>query len=174
MKKTFTRTIKTLIAAMLVVAMCFAMTACSGAHGSPEDVAEALVEAVFDDFDAKAAMDLIHEDIKEKSFEEADMDEDEIIEEMQEGLDEAKEDMEESDGSVEWEVDEAKDMDKDKLDTIKESCEEIDLEVTDGKTVEITITAFEDGEEVGELPMSIDVVEIDGDWYLASMDQINF
>ena len=174
--KTTKRTLLTMVAAMLVIAMCFAMTACSGAKGSPEDVANAFMEATFEDFDAKAVFDLIHEDIRKVGFEKTDTDEDELIEEMQEGLDETKEEMEESDGSIEWEVDDVDDMSKDDIKKMNENLEkeDLDIEVTDGKTVTVTLTAFEDGEEAGSFDMPIQVIEIDGDWYLANMEQVNF
>ena len=46
--------------------------------------------------------------------------------------------------------------------------EEFGLEVTDGKTVEVSLIISDDGEEMEEeLPVS--VVEIDGDWYIGEM-----
>ena len=177
--KTTKRTLFAIVAIMLVLAMCFAMTACNNkddkdddskeSKKGPEDVAEAFLEAMYKDFDVDALVDCLPEEMIDKVVEEEyDGDKDEFLEEGQEMLDGIKEEMEEEDGSIEWKIDDVEDMDKDELKDAEELYEEFGLEVTDGKTVLVTVIVSDDGEEMEEeLPVS--VVEIDGDWYIGEM-----
>lgn len=155
------------VAVVVAVVLCIVLfTSCSS---GPEKVVDKALSAVYEDFDAEALIDCMHEDIIDEMCEQADMDKDEIVEKMQDMLDEMKDAAEDDEITVEWEITEVDDMKKSELKDIQELYEdEFDLEVTDGKVVEVELTVYEDGDEEDDSDMELEVVKIDGEWYPAT------
>lgn len=191
--KNFKRVLLTLVAALLVFAMCFAMVGCgkdsdkdkddkSGSSSKvevkkdkPEDIADKAMKSMFEDYDAQAYVDLINDDILDAAYEDSGMTEEEFVDQFQVVFDSIEEAFTAMGDDVEitWEVGKVSDVDD--LDEINDSYKDIaDVEIEDAKTVKVTVTAEAtvDGESAKQSKdMELSVILIDGEW---SLDILNF
>lgn len=157
------------VAVVVAVVLCIVLfTSCSS---GPEKVVDDYLTAMFKEFNVEEAMETcLHEDVIEEAKDQAGDSYDMMIDALQEQFDDIEEAMEEEDGSIDWDIKEVDDMKKSKLEDYEEMYEdEFDLEVTDGKIVEVEVVFSSDDDEKEE-DIELEVIKVDGDWYIASTD----
>ena len=189
------RILLTLVALLLTLAMCFAVTGCSDKDdkeksdvsektndkeiavvsglSSPEEVAEAFVESLFVDFDAAATVGLVHEadvDYMVENLEGGDTKED-LIEHFDKSYSERKSILDESfgDWSFTFEIEEVADSDSEDsvvATRIKNHYEEADIDIEDYKSVYVDGVMKYDDQTEDDVDVCVYVVQIDGKWYL--------
>ena len=153
-------------AVILVIILCFVFLG-GGDHGSPEDVAEAYMDACISG-NAADAVDLVHKDIVEIYREDEDMSKSEWQQMLEEASEEAKASMEmikQLGGSISYEVGDVNSVSSDELAEIQEMYEDFDIKVTDAKEVECVIKMSVMGSTQNNTD-TILVVKISGKWYL--------
>lgn len=177
MKKTnIKRILLALVAVVLTFAMCFALVGCGGgdkdddkggknkaSSKSPEQLAEDLMEAMWEDYSASAMFKLAHEATYDEELEEE-------VQTALDGMKESMDSMEDYNAEVTWEILGSEDMDESDLEDYKDLyADEYDLEVEKGKVVKanMCITFEVAGEEqTSEEETEIPFLCIDGKWYV--------
>lgn len=156
------------VAVVLVVVLCVALLG----GNSPKSVADDYMKAMFKQQDAGKMLSLIHKDILDAAYEEADMDKDEFEEELQDMMDMMYEGLDDEcdEWNVTWEIGDVDDVDDDELEDIQDYYDDdYDVKVKDAKTVEINATVevtVDDETEEEDTDMEIIVVKIGNKWYL--------
>ena len=153
-------------AVILVIILCFVFLG-GGDHGSPEDVAEAYIEAIISG-SATNAVDLVHKDIVEIYREDEDMSKSEwqqMLEEVDEELKDSIKMIKQLGGSISYKIGDVNSVSSDELAEIQEMYEDFDLKVTDAKEVEYVLSASALGMSQDDSD-TILVVKISGKWYL--------
>ncbi len=164
---------KLLIAGGALVLVVVLLIVLLGSSGSPKSVAEKAVGAYFDDFDADAIIDLVHEDVISVIADDEEMTEKELRRECQEEINEFRLyiEREYDDYSIDWEVIDVRDASFSDLEEAQEDYLDYsyNLHVTDMKIakVHLEVEYVEDGELDRESDTEeIELVKIDGDWYI--------
>lgn len=131
---------------------------------------EKFVDAQFD-ADAKAIFELIPEEMIDYALEEEGYDDDELdelIEEANENLQDQLDDIERYLGEnweVSYEILSVEDVAGDDLDDLKDDYEDIDIKVSDAKTVEVQLTVKADETESSN-SLDVSVIKVGRSWYL--------
>lgn len=145
-----------------------------GGKSSPESVAEAFMGA-FKKCDAEGIVDLMPKEVVKKSVEEEfDGDKEEMIKDIQDALDKAKDSIEDQGvkmSKIKYEIVDVEDVDEDDIEELNEALkdQDVDLTIKDAKTVEIELSyPSEDEDEDETVPLKIGVIKIGNSWYLLS------
>jgi len=156
-----------LILGVAIVAGSVVLSNGTGAY-RPEKIAEKYINACFVDFDAERAMELYYPRYIDDRFEMNDIVLEDQIDFFQEQLDTRKQEMEDVDGSIKYDLIDIDEVDGDELEEIEERYDEFDINIDDVKLVECEITAYEDGDEIDAQDWDFIVVRIGVKWYLDS------
>ncbi len=185
MKKSM-RILLTLVALLLAFAMCFAVTGCSDKDkddddddskaidriDTPEDVADAYMQASFVDFDTQAVLDLYHPESLDMACEADGKTIDDVKDDGEANFNNIKEEIEEENIEIEWEIGDVRDVTYDDGYEIFDVYEEdFDIDVTEAKIVEVEATAKSDDIDDTTV-LELIVVNIDDQWYMGEFSNI--
>ena len=182
------RILLTLVALLLTLAMCFAVTGCSDKKkdkddddddskaidriDSPEDVVDAYMQASYVDFDIQALLDLYHQESLDMACEAEGKTIDDVKDDGKASVDEIKEVIEEDNIEVEWEIGDVRDVTYDDGYEIFDVYEEdFDIDVIEAKIVEVEFTARNEEDEKSDA-LEFIVVNIDDQWYMGEFSKI--
>ena len=172
------KTLLTLVALLLSVAMCFSIVGCDKddddkkdkkSSRTPEEIAGLALKYTYKDRDINKYLDLIHEDVVNKTADDKGLTVDEFAEEMEESMVEAFDSLESmgAEIDVDYEVGDVKECDTED-DIIKQYKDEYDLDVDEVKAVEVDITvtvSYQGESQENEQTEEMEICKIDGVWY---------
>lgn len=107
------------------------------------------------------------DEILEEKLEDKDMTEDEFIVELEESLEEYKEEMEDEGVSYEFEILTEKDMKAKDLREYNEELEDYGIEASKGKIFKVKVIEYVDGDKEDSWTSEIELVKIGGSWYIS-------
>lgn len=154
------------VVAVIVIALIIALFG----GRSYKTTVEKFVNATFE-ADAEAVFELIPEEMIDYALEEEGYDKDELdelIEETKEDLQDQIDDIERywgEDWSISYEILNVKDVTGDDLDDLKDDFEDIDIKVSAAKTVEVELT-IKAGETEASNSLDISLIKVGRSWYL--------
>ena len=154
------KNVKRILSLVVVLIMVFSLVACSS-YKSPLKTMEKIMEGKAKKADVKS---LLPKEIWEELADSADMDVDEILEEVLETF----EDQGDEDVKATIKVKDNDKLDKDDLKDINEELEDFDLKATAGQTVEVEEIVEVDGDEE-ENEAEYTMLKIGGKWYCYEM-----
>lgn len=155
------------IVAAVVVVLFVAFKLLFGGGGGPEKSATKFVDSIFKG-DGKAIVNMIPDKVIEEIMDEEDMTKKEMIEELNDGLEYIKDDMDDmyDKWSVKCKVLDTEDMSKRELRDLADRYEDrYDIDVKAAKTVSVKATLKADG-ETDSNTMDIVMIKVGGKWYL--------
>ncbi len=107
------------------------------------------------------------DEILEEKLEDKDMTEDEFIVELEESLEEYREEMEDDGISYEFEILTEKDMKAKDLRDYNEELEDYGIEASKGKVFKVKVIEYIDGDKEDSWTSEIELVKIGGSWYIS-------
>ena len=155
------------IVAAVVVVLFVAFKLLFGGGGGPEKSATKFVDSIFKG-DGKAIVNMIPDKVIEEIMDEEDMNKKEMIEELNDGLEYIKDDMDDmyDKWSVKCKVLDTEDFSKRELRDLADRYEDsYDIDVKAAKTVSVKATLKADG-ETDSNTMDIVMIKVGGKWYL--------
>ncbi|MCI9159164.1 MAG: zinc ribbon domain-containing protein [Lawsonibacter sp.] len=155
------------IVAAVVVVLFVAFKLLFGGGGGPEKSATKFVDSIFKG-DGKAIVNMIPDKVVEEIMDEEDMTKKEMIEELNDGLEYIKDDMDDmyDKWSVKCKVLDTEDFSKRELRDLADRYEDsYDIDVKAAKTVSVKATLKADG-ETDSNTMDIVMIKVGGKWYL--------
>ena len=155
------------IVAAVVVVLFVAFKLLFGGGGGPEKSATKFVDSIFKG-DGKAIVNMIPDKVIEEIMDEEDMTKKEMIEELNDGLEYIKDDMDDmyDKWSVKCKVLDTEDFSKRELRDLADRYEDsYDIDVKAAKTVSVKATLKADG-ETDSNTMDIVMIKVGGKWYL--------
>ncbi len=155
------------IVAAVVVVLFVAFKLLFGGGGGPEKSATKFVDSIFKG-DGKAIVNMIPDKVIEEIMDEEDMTKKEMIEELNDGLEYIKDDMDDmyDKWSVKCKVLDTEDFSKRELRNLADRYEDsYDIDVKAAKTVSVKATLKADG-ETDSNTMDIVMIKVGGKWYL--------
>ena len=155
------------IVAAVVVVLFVAFKLLFGGGGGPEKSATKFVDSIFKG-DGKAIVNMIPDKVIEEIMDEEDMTKKEMIEELNDGLEYIKDDMDDmyDKWSVKCKVLDTEDFSKRELRDLADRYEDsYDIDVKAAKTVSVKATLKADG-ETDSNTMDIVMIKVGGTWYL--------
>ncbi len=155
------------IVAAVVVVLFVAFKLLFGGGGGPEKSATKFVDSIFEG-DGKAIVNMIPDKVIEEIMDEEDMTKKEMIEELNDGLEYIKDDMDDmyDKWSVKCKVLDTEDFSKRELRNLADRYEDsYDIDVKAAKTVSVKATLKADG-ETDSNTMDIVMIKVGGKWYL--------
>ncbi len=155
------------IVAAVIVVLFVAFKLLFGGGGGPEKSATKFVDSIFKG-DGKAIVNMIPDKVVEEIMDEEDMTKKEMIEELNDGLEYIKDDMDDmyDKWSVKCKVLDTEDFSKRELRDLADRYEDsYDIDVKAAKTVSVKATLKADG-ETDSNTMDIVMIKVGGKWYL--------
>lgn len=155
------------IVAAVIVVLFVAFKLLFGGGGGPEKSATKFVDSIFKG-DGKAIVNMIPDKVIEEIMDEEDMTKKEMIEELNDGLEYIKDDMDDmyDKWSVKCKVLDTEDFSKRELRDLADRYEDsYDIDVKAAKTVSVKATLKADG-ETDSNTMDIVMIKVGGKWYL--------
>ena len=155
------------IVAAVVVVLFVAFKLLFGGGGGPEKSETKFVDSIFKG-DGKAIVNMIPDKVIEEIMDEEDMTKKEMIEELNDGLEYIKDDMDDmyDKWSVKCKVLDTEDFSKRELRDLADRYEDsYDIDVKAAKTVSVKATLKADG-ETDSNTMDIVMIKVGGKWYL--------